>query len=145
MTNKGRILAIDFGSQRVGLAISDEEKIFAFPLQVLSNKVESTLLAEIKKICDEKNVGVLLIGMPVNMDSSSGAAAELVKKFSAKLGKYIKLPVIYWDERLTTAMAEKSLLEANVRREKRKQLIDKAAAQLILQSYLDSISNNIKS
>ncbi len=130
-----RYLAIDYGSKRIGLAITDPLKIAAFPLTVLSNDDEIFLkLAEIIK---EKNISRLILGYPLKMDGTKGLAVEKVDLFYNILKeRFSELIIVLQDERLTTAEAEKRLLEADYKRQKRRQVIDRNAAALILEKYL---------
>jgi putative Holliday junction resolvase len=134
-----RILGIDYGSVRVGLALSDELGMLATPLETVE---ESVCLARISAIVKEKQVGRMVIGLPRNMDGSEGPAAQRVREFMGVLAKRTGLEVVTWDERLTTRSVERMLVEADVSRKKRKQVIDKLAAQQILQGYLDALSTS---
>lgn len=134
-----RIMALDVGSKRIGVALSDPLKITAQGLQTFQR---TTLEEDIKglwKLMDEHEVSQLVVGLPKNMDGSVGFKAEEVQQFIADLTAERKIEVIWIDERLTTVSAERTLLEADVSRAKRKKVIDKMAAVIILQSYLDRI------
>jgi|SRR5579884_434074 len=135
-----RTLALDHGTVRVGLALSDELGMIAQPLDFLPAEPAEKLLARLKEIIAEKQVGLLLVGMPRNMDGTYGPAAEKVKEFVEQLKSAVDLPVRTWDERLTSAQANRLLIQADVRRDARKQKVDKTAAAILLQSYLDSQS-----
>jgi putative holliday junction resolvase len=137
-----RILAIDHGSVRMGLAISDEMKIIAQPLEFVPAEPFSAFLTRLKEIIREKEVELILVGMPRNMDGSYGPAALKVREFVAVLNETIGVPIKTWDERLTSAQANRFLIQMDVRRKERKEKVDKAAAALLLQSYLDVISEN---
>jgi len=134
-----RILAIDHGSKRMGLALSDELKMIAQPSGFLPSEPFADFLARLKEILHEKEVELVLVGMPRNMDGSYGPAALKVQEFVAVLKNAITVPVKTWDERLTSAQANRFLIAANVRRDKRKQKVDQTAAAILLQSYLDSL------
>ena len=134
-----RIMALDVGSKRIGVALSDPLKITAQGLQTFQR---TTLEEDIKglwKLMDEHEVSQLVVGLPKNMDGSVGFKAEEVQQFVADLTAERKIEVIRIDERLTTVSAERTLLEADVSRAKRKKVIDKMAAVIILQSYLDRL------
>ena len=134
-----RIMALDVGSKRIGVALSDPLKITAQGLQTFQR---TTLEEDIKglwQLIDEHEVSQLVVGLPKNMDGSIGFKAEEVQQFIADLTAERKIEVIWIDERLTTVSAERVLLEADVSREKRKKVIDKMAAVVILQSYLDRL------
>ena len=134
-----RIMALDVGSKRIVVALSDPLKITAQGLQTFQR---TTLEEDIKglwKLMDEHEVSQLVVGLPKNMDGSVGFKAEEVQQFVADLTAERKIEVIWIDERLTTVSAERTLLEADVSRAKRKKVIDKMAAVIILQSYLDRL------
>ena len=134
-----RTMALDVGSKRIGVALSDPLKITAQGLQTFQR---TTLEEDIKglwKLMDEHEVSQLVVGLPKNMDGSVGFKAEEVQQFVADLTAERKIEVIWIDERLTTVSAERTLLEAYVSRAKRKKVIDKMAAVIILQSYLDRL------
>lgn len=133
-----RILALDVGERRIGVAVSDALNMTAQGLQTLSRKDDETTLARIKALVKEYNVSRIAVGIPFNMDGSKGASAAYVESFIKGLKKEIALEVATVDERLTTAQGERILLDADVSRKKRKASIDKIAAQLILQTYLDT-------
>lgn len=132
-----RIMALDLGSRTIGVALSDNSGTIAQPFCVIDREDGGGLEA-IRDIVDEKAVEKILLGFPVNMDGSVGESAKRSQAFAERLRREIGVKVILWDERLTTVSAERSLLEADLSRKKRKRLIDKVAAGLILQSYLDS-------
>ena len=133
-----RVLAIDHGTKRMGLAISDELGVIAQPLEFVNAEPFAGFLARLQEIIREKQVELLLIGMPRNMDGSYGPAALKVQAFEAALRAAVTIPTKTWDERLTSAQANRYLIQAGVRREQRKSKVDKTAAAILLQSYLDS-------
>src|SRR5881409_1181916 len=135
-----RILAIDHGTKRMGIAISDELGMIAQPLEFIPAEPFAKFLDRLKEILREKQVELILVGMPRNMDGSYGPAALKVQEFVAVLKDAIAIPITVWDERLTSAQANRFLLQANVRRAERKLKVDKTAAAILLQSYLDSLS-----
>src|ERR1035441_5606096 len=134
-----RILALDHGNKRIGVAVSDETKTIAQPLEYIPAEPFADLLARLKKLLVEKEIDLILIGLPRNMDGSYGPAAQKVQAFIAVLKTAITVPIKTWDERLTSAQANRILIQANVRRDKRKEKVDKMAAAILLQSYLDSL------
>jgi putative Holliday junction resolvase len=134
-----RILGIDHGTKRIGIAISDELGMIAQPLEFIPAEPLNDSLARLKKIIDERGVELLLVGMPRNMDGTYGPAAAKVNEFIATLKTVITTPVKLWDERLTSAQANRVLIQANVRRDKRKEKVDMTAAAILLQSYLDNL------
>lgn len=123
---------------RVGVALSDELKLIAQPLEFIPAEPADALLDRLRQIIAEKDVELILIGMPRNMDGSFGPAAEKVRGFIAGLKEKIAVPIRTWDERLTSVMANRALTQGNVRRSERKQKVDKMAAAILLQSYLDA-------
>jgi putative Holliday junction resolvase len=135
-----RILGIDHGTVRIGLAISDELGMIANPLEFVPAEPLNNVWARLQEIVKDKQVELMLVGLPRNMDGSYGPAAEKVREFVAALQAVIPVPVKLWDERLTSAQANRYLIEANVRRDQRKQKVDKTAAAILLQSYLDAVS-----
>lgn len=133
-----RALGIDHGTVRIGIAISDELGMIAQPLEFIPAEPFAGFLKRLKEIIQDKQVDRLVVGMPRNMDGNYGPAAAKVREFVALLKEPIALPIKLWDERLTSAQANRFLIEANVRRDQRKQKVDKTAAAILLQSYLDS-------
>jgi len=139
--NLMRILAIDHGTRRMGIAISDELKMIAQPLEFIPADPFNDFLARLKQLLHEKEVDLILIGLPRNMNGSYGPAALKVQEFAAVLKDAVTVPVKLWDERLTSAQANRFLIAGNVRRQKRKEKVDKMAAAILLQSYLDSLAS----
>jgi putative Holliday junction resolvase len=133
-----RVLALDHGTRRIGVALSDELQIIASPLEYIPAEPFDPVVSRLQALIQDKAVELILIGMPRNMDGTYGPAAQKVKEFIAALQPHISIPIKTWDERLTSAQANRVLLQANVRRDKRKQNVDKMAAAILLQSYLDS-------
>lgn len=130
-----RALGVDFGTERVGLALSDEIGMLATPLEVVPAK---EALARIVAVITERQVGTVILGMPRNMDGSYGPSAEAARRFGETLRARTPARVEYWDERLTTRSVERMLVDADVSRKRRREVVDKLAAQLILQSWLDA-------
>ena len=135
-----RILALDHGTKRVGVAVSDEMKMIATPLEYIPAEPFAGFLARLREILREKEIELIIIGMPRNMDGSYGPAALRVQEFVAVLRDAVAIPIKTLDERLTTVQAQKFLIQGNVRRDKRKTKVDQAAAAILLQSYLDSLA-----
>ncbi len=133
-----RILALDHGTRRIGVAVSDELKMIAQPLEFIPADPFTGFLTRLKELLREKEVELVLVGMPRNMDGSYGPAAAKVQEFVAALKEAITVPIRTWDERLTSAQANRFLIEGKVRRDKRKEKVDKTAAAILLQSYLDA-------
>ena len=135
MTNK-RILALDIGDVRIGIAVSDPTRTIATPVTVLKRVGWGPDVRQIRELCDRYETDEVLSGLPLNMDGSEGFQAEKVRAFCAQLEK-AGLRVIYQDERLTTVTAEEALLEDNMSRRDRKDHVDKVAAAIILRQWLD--------
>ena len=136
-----RILALDHGTRRVGVAVSDETKTIAQPLEYIPAEPFADFLERLKTILTEKEVDFVLLGLPRNMDGSYGPAAQKVQTFASVLKSSITVPIRLWDERLTSTMANRILIQGNVRRNQRKEKVDKMAAAILLQSYLDMASD----
>jgi putative Holliday junction resolvase len=132
-----RTMGLDYGDKTIGVALSDELGWTAQGLTVIRRTTPDEDFARIRELVEEHQVGELVVGFPRNMDGSVGPRGEMCREFARSLQEKLKLPVQLWDERLTTAAAERTLLEADVSRRKRKQVIDKLAAVLILQGYLN--------
>ena len=138
-----RIMGLDYGSKTVGVAISDGLLLTAQGLETISRTQENKLrrtLARIQELCEAYEVGEIVLGFPKNMNNTIGDRAEKSLEFAEMLKKRTGLPVVMWDERLTTVAANRTLMESGVRREHRKEYIDKIAAVFILQGYLDARS-----
>jgi putative Holliday junction resolvase len=135
-----RILALDHGTKRIGVAVSDELKMLAQPLEYIPAEPFAEFLERLRELLQEKQVEMVLVGMPRNMDGSYGPAALKVQDFVAALKAAITVPVQTWDERLTSVQANRLLIEGNVRRQKRKEKVDKMAAAILLQAYLDGFA-----
>jgi putative holliday junction resolvase len=133
----GRVLGIDLGEKRIGLALSDPLGMIASPLGKIEFKGEDNLVAEIEKVVKEKQVAELVVGHPIRTSGKQGEQALAAEKFAGLLRERLKLPVHLVDERMTTAGAEKALLESDMSRGKRREVRDQVAASLILQSFLE--------
>jgi len=136
-----RILALDHGTARIGVAVSDSMRMIAQPLEVIPAQPFADFLARLKTLIREQEVELILVGMPRNLDGSYGEAAARVREFVTVLKDSITVPLETWDERLTTALAQRFLSEGGVRGGKRREKVDKTAAALLLQSYLDSLAS----
>ena len=134
-----RILALDHGTRRIGVAVSDETKTIAQPLEYIPADPYDPFLARLKELLAGKDVELILLGMPRNMDGTYGPAAQKVQAFADALKPQITVPIKMVDERLTSVMANRVLIQGNVRRDKRKEKVDKMAAAILLQSYLDNL------
>lgn len=135
-----RIMGLDFGSKTVGVAVSDSLLVTAQGLEIIRRKEENKLrrtMARIEELIVEYEVGEIVLGNPRNMNATEGERVDLTLEFREKLERRTGLPVIMWDERLTTVAADKAMMEAGIRRENRREYVDQIAASLILQGYLD--------
>lgn len=137
-----RLLGLDYGSKTVGVAVCDPLGLTAQPLETITRKEENKLrrtLARIESLIAEYEIETIVLGYPKNMDDSIGERAKKTEEFRDMLIRRTGLPVVLWDERLTTIEANEILIESKVRREDRKKVIDKIAAALILESYMGSL------
>jgi putative Holliday junction resolvase len=135
-----RILALDHGTVRVGIALSDETRTIAQPREFIPAEPFSDLLDRLKEIIRAEEVDLIVVGVPRNMNGSYGPAAEKAQEFINVLKEALMIPIRGWDERLTSVQANRFLIESGMRREKRKKKVDQTAAAILLQSYLDSLS-----
>lgn len=139
-----RVMGLDFGSKTVGVAISDELLITAQGKEIIRREQENKLrrtCARIEELIEEYGVTRLVLGLPKNMNDTCGERVEKTLAFKEMLERRTGLPVTMWDERLTTVEAQRTMMEAGIRRENRAQYVDMIAASLILQGYLDSLKN----
>ena len=138
-----RVMSIDFGDSRTGIAISDQGGILASGVETIFEKNPKTVAKQAAQIAERLDAERIVVGMPKNMDGSIGFRGEKTLDFIERLKKYTNLEIATFDERLTTVSAELTLNEANIRGAKRKQVIDTVAAEIILQAYLESIKGGI--
>lgn len=131
-------MGLDVGSKTVGIAISDELGLTAQPITTVRRTNKKADLEALQRLIDDNGVTHLVVGLPLNMNGTEGPRAGESRKLGDALAEQSNLPAIYWDERLTSVAAEKSLIEADVSRKKRKDVIDQVAACLILQGWLDA-------
>ncbi|NCA92546.1 Holliday junction resolvase RuvX [bacterium] len=136
-----RKIALDVGDVRIGIATSDPMGIIAsgYETYTKTNNEEKDFIY-FSELAKQKQCDTFVIGLPINMDGTEGPRAIMVREFGEKLKKYTEIKVVFQDERLSTVSAEKALIEGGMRREQRKKVIDKVAASIILQSYLDRIN-----
>ena len=142
-----RIMGLDFGSKTVGVAVSDALLLTAQGVEIIRRKEENKLrqtLARIEELIVEYEVEEIVLGLPKHMNGTEGVRVELTEEFKEKLERRTGLPVTFWDERLTTVSADRTMMEAGIRRENRKDYVDMLAATFILQGYLDRRSNEKK-
>jgi putative Holliday junction resolvase len=131
-------MGIDHGERRVGIALSDEDGRFAQPSETLARRDPDALLAAVAELARANDVREIVVGLPLGLDGREGASARRARRFAERLEGATGLPIVLWDERLTTVAAERALGEAGVRGGDRRAVVDRVAAALMLQSYLDS-------
>ena len=134
----GRTLALDYGDRRIGLALSDPMGLTARPLMTMTRTTRARDLDRIRAIIGEHDVRRIVVGLPLDMDGGRGARARITEAFIGTIRGATGLPVIPWDERLTTVQAERILISGDVSRARRRRVIDQVAAVIVLQAYLDS-------
>lgn len=137
-----RILCLDIGLKRTGVAVCDETRTLASPVTVIDSTHRKKWVAEVARLIESTESGMCVVGLPLNQDGEPGRDAEVIRRFIAALRESVSVPVIEWDERFTTVQAEQALIEAQYSWKERKSIIDQAAAAIILQSYLDNLSFN---
>ncbi|HAL91535.1 MAG TPA: Holliday junction resolvase RuvX [Verrucomicrobia bacterium] len=133
-----KILGVDFGDRRTGVAISDDSRVIAFPRETLSCPRVEQAAAAVARLAEAERVAEIVVGYPLNMNSTQGPRTARTDEFLAELAKRTRIPLRKWDERLSTKIAEAVLIEAGTSRGKRRGVVDKLAAQVILQGYLDA-------
>lgn len=131
-----RILGIDYGEKRIGLALTDEFSIIAHPIEPVAR--DGTELKEINRLVEQNKVAKIIVGLPLNLDGTAGIAAGKVQEFAEKLKEEVKLPVEFWDERMTTKEVEKMLIEFDISRKKRRDIRDSLCACVVLRTYLEA-------
>lgn len=139
-----RVMGLDFGSRTVGVAVSDPLHITAQGLEIIRREQENKLrrtLARIEELVQEYEVEEIVLGYPKNMNNTVGERGEKTEEFKQMVERRTGLPVVLWDERLTTVAADRTMMEAGIRRENRKKYVDRIAASFILQGYLDACKN----
>jgi putative holliday junction resolvase len=134
-----RLMGLDLGTTTIGIATSDLTRQIATPVTTIARKKFTPDAMELLAIATRENVGVLVLGLPINMDGSEGPRAQATRAFARNLAKLTDLAIVYWDERLSTAAVERMLIQADTSRAKRDKVIDKLAAAYILQSALDAL------
>ena len=136
-----RLMGLDMGSKTIGIALSDLGRIIATPNLTLRRRKFMADAQALRAIIEENDVGGLVIGLPLNMDGTEGPRCQSVRQFAANLLAEIDIAIAFWDERLSTVTAERALLEADMSRRRRRQVIDKMAAAIILQGALDRLAH----
>ena len=134
-------IGLDVGEARIGVAVSDELGLVALPRTVIHSKGWGSDIAQVGELVSEVGAGEIVVGLPVNMNGTHGPAAARVEEFCHRLSESVSVPVVTWDERLSTAQASRVLIEADLSRKRRRDVIDKTAAAIILQAYLDNLAS----
>jgi putative Holliday junction resolvase len=135
----GPLLGLDIGEKTIGLAISDGTRLIASPLQTIRRKKWAQDLEQLKAVINERRVAGLVAGLPINMDGTEGRRAQATRQIARNILKQIDLPLLLWDERLSTQAVERAMLEADMSRAKRSEKVDQLAAAYILQGVLDAL------
>ncbi len=136
---EGRFLGLDVGDTTIGLALSDVRRSIATPHSTIERSKFTKDIEQLREIIAKNNVIGLIIGNPINMDGTKGKRAQITASFVSNLSKQVTIPMFLWDERLSTMVVEKMMLEADMSRKRRGELVDKLAASYMLQGYLDSV------
>jgi putative Holliday junction resolvase len=135
------LMGLDLGTKTIGVAVSDTFQSVATPLETIKRRQFSKDAARVLEIITERNVGAIVLGLPLNMDGTEGPRAQSTRAFARNLEKLCPLPITFWDERLSTVAAERALLEADTSRKRRSEVIDHVAASYILQGVLDRLGH----
>jgi putative holliday junction resolvase len=138
MPPASRLMGLDLGSKTIGVATSDLTRCIATPIETIQRTKFTADAERLLAIAERENIGLIVLGLPVNMDGSEGPRAQSTRAFARNLGKLTPLPIVYWDERLSTAAVERMLIQADASRAKRDSVVDKLAAAWILQAVLDA-------
>ena len=134
-----RLMGLDLGTKTIGVATSDRTRQIATPIEVIERKKFTNDAEHLLAIAARENIGLIVLGLPVNMDGSEGPRAQSTRAFARNLTRLTPIPIVYWDERLSTAAVERMLIQADASRARRDAVIDKLAAAWILQAALDSL------
>lgn len=138
MSKNTRLLGVDFGKVRIGLAVCDSSRIIASPLETYHRQSEEVDRKHFLKVIAEEDVAEIVVGLPIHLNGHEGELAQAARQFGGWLATISKLPVTYWDERFTSSEAEQFMQMAGLTKKKKKNRIDRVAAQILLQSYLDA-------
>ena len=134
-----RLMGLDLGSTTIGIATSDRTRRIATPVETVARKKFSLDAARVQELAARENIGLIVLGLPVNMDGSEGPRAQSTRAFARNLQRLTAIPIVFWDERLSSAAVERMLIGADATRARRAEVIDKLAAAYILQGALDSL------
>ena len=139
LPGSGKLLGLDLGTKTIGVAISDGMRYSATPLETIARTKFTADAARLLELIDENGAVGIVLGLPLNMDGSEGPRVQSTRAFARSLGQKTELPIVFWDERLSTSAVTRMLIEADTRREKRAEVVDKLAASYILQGFLDRL------
>ena len=134
-----RLMALDLGTKTIGVATSDRTRMIATPIETIARKKFTADAERLLAIIAAENIGLIVLGLPVNMDGTEGPRCQSTRAFARNFAKHSPVPIVFWDERLSTAAVERMLIAADASRPKRDEVIDKLAAAWILQAALDSL------
>jgi putative holliday junction resolvase len=132
-------MGLDLGTKTIGVATSDRTRVIATPVEVIQRKKFTPDAERILALAERENIGLIILGLPVNMDGTEGPRCQATRAFARNFARLSPIPIVFWDERLSTAAVERMLIEADASRARRGQVIDKLAAAWILQAALDSL------
>jgi putative holliday junction resolvase len=141
LTGNARLIGLDVGTKTIGMALSDLTRSVATPRDTIRRTKFTQDVEQLRKVIEENQVSAIVIGLPINMDGSEGPRSQSSRAFARNLSQHVDLPIVFWDERLSTVAAERTLLEADASRKRRAEVIDKMAAAFILQGALDRLAN----
>ncbi len=136
---RSRLMGLDLGTKTIGVATSDLTRQIATPVETIARQKFTADATRLLELAARANIGLIVLGLPVNMDGSEGPRAQSTRAFARNLAKLTPIPIVYWDERLSSAAVERMLIEADASRARRAEVIDKLAAAWILQAALDSL------
>ena len=139
LPSTGKLLGLDLGTKTIGVAVSDALRLTATPLETIARTKFTADAARLIELIDQNAAVALILGLPLNMDGSEGPRAQSTRAFARSLGSKSPLPILFWDERLSTSAVTRMLIEADTRRDRRAEVVDKLAASYILQGFLDRL------
>ena len=139
LTNDARLLGLDVGTKTIGMALSDVTRSVATPFDTIRRSKFAADAKTIREVVEQNQVGGLVIGLPINLDGSEGPRAQSTRAFARNLAAHVEVPIVFWDERLSTAAVERHLIEADVTRKRRAEVVDRMAAAYILQGALERL------
>ncbi|HEX37371.1 MAG TPA: Holliday junction resolvase RuvX [Candidatus Cloacimonetes bacterium] len=137
MVDVKRLMAIDYGERRIGIALSDEEQTISFPYRTIDTRKQPDVMKEIAVLVRDQNVGIIIIGNPTNVEGGDSEKSKVIRNFISKLQNHISIPIKLWDESYTTQAALKVLVQSNRRWKKNRNKVDQIAASLLLKDYLE--------